>query len=205
MPIFDERIDEYISGTKDFARPILRHLRQLVHAACPEVVETIKWSYPHFDYKGMFVSMAGFSQHCAFGFWKGSLLHDPNHYLNRVGESGMSNLGRIRSLADLPPEDALIGFLLEAMELNDKGLSLPKPVKPKQTSTLPLPEELSQALAANPEAEATFHSLSHAGRNDYIRWIQHAKTQTTRERRTLTSLDWLEEGKAWNWKYKNPK
>jgi hypothetical protein len=47
-------------------------LRDLVHKACPEVEETMKWSFPHFDYKGMMCSMAAFKQYCAFGFWKAS-------------------------------------------------------------------------------------------------------------------------------------
>jgi hypothetical protein len=70
----DPRIDDYIAKSQDFARPILEHLRDLVHKACPEVEETMKWSFPHFDYKGMMCSMAAFKQHCAFGFWKASLI-----------------------------------------------------------------------------------------------------------------------------------
>jgi hypothetical protein len=72
----DLRIDLYISKSADFAKPILLHLRELVHTACPDVVETIKWGMPSFDYKGPMCSMASFKQHCAFGFWKASLMKD---------------------------------------------------------------------------------------------------------------------------------
>ena len=48
----DPRIDAYIDKSADFAKPILTHLREVVHAACPDVEETMKWSFPHFDYKG---------------------------------------------------------------------------------------------------------------------------------------------------------
>ncbi|MFO7526745.1 MAG: DUF1801 domain-containing protein, partial [Ignavibacteriaceae bacterium] len=61
----DARIDEYISKSADFAKPVLIHLRELVHKTCPDVEETMKWSFPHFDYKGMLCHMASFKQHCA--------------------------------------------------------------------------------------------------------------------------------------------
>ena len=66
----DPRIDAYIKKAQTFAQPMLSHLRLLVHKACPHVQETIKWGFPHFEYKGVICSMAAFKQHCSFGFWK---------------------------------------------------------------------------------------------------------------------------------------
>ena len=48
----DPRVDAYIDKAGDFAKPILQHLRKVVHTACPEVEETIRWGMPHFDYRG---------------------------------------------------------------------------------------------------------------------------------------------------------
>lgn len=71
MPRTDPRIDAYIDQAAPFAQPILNHIRQLVHEACLEVEETIKWSFPHFDYKdNVMCSMAAFKAHCAFTFGK---------------------------------------------------------------------------------------------------------------------------------------
>ena len=70
----DKRVDAYIAKSAPFAQPILNHLRELVHKACPDVEETIKWSFAFFDYKGPLFSMAAFKEHCAFGFWKAALL-----------------------------------------------------------------------------------------------------------------------------------
>lgn len=72
----DKRIDEYIKNAAPFAQPILHQLRMLVHKACPQVEETMKWSFPNFDYKGILCSMASYKQHCSFGFWKGSVMKD---------------------------------------------------------------------------------------------------------------------------------
>jgi uncharacterized protein YdeI (YjbR/CyaY-like superfamily) len=53
----DPRIDAYIARSADFAKPILKHLRKIVHAGCPKVEETLKWSMPHFDYRGVMCGM----------------------------------------------------------------------------------------------------------------------------------------------------
>src|SRR5512142_1783322 len=70
----DPRVDAYIAKSADFAKPILTHIRETIHAACPEVVETTKWSMPFFDYKGPLANMSAFKEHAAFGFWKGALV-----------------------------------------------------------------------------------------------------------------------------------
>src|SRR5690349_21134759 len=62
MPTTDPRIDAYIAKSADFAKPILRHIRGLVHAGCPNVVETMKWSFPHFEHHGVMCGMAAFKQ-----------------------------------------------------------------------------------------------------------------------------------------------
>jgi hypothetical protein len=45
----DPRVDAYIDGSADFAKPILKHIRKLVHSACPSVEESMKWQMPFFS------------------------------------------------------------------------------------------------------------------------------------------------------------
>jgi len=110
MPNFDPRIDDYISKSAEFAKPILNYLRDIVHTACPDVNETMKWSFPNYEYSGSILcSMASFKQHCSFGFWLGSLMTDPDNLLQKVGEkTSMGNFGPIKSIEDLPPADIMI-------------------------------------------------------------------------------------------------
>ncbi len=89
MSAKDPKIDAYIADAADFAKPILKHLRKIVHAGCPDVQETIKWSRPHFDYKGVMCGMAAFNEHCAFGFWKESLI------LGRTNNSDQKRNGQL--------------------------------------------------------------------------------------------------------------
>ncbi len=197
----DPRIDKYIANAVDFAKPILTHLRELVHKACPETKETIKWGFPHFDYKGMMCSMAAFKQHCAFGFWKASLMKDKKLMENAKSESAMGHLGRITSLNDLPSNKTLTAYIKEAKKLNDDNIKLPAKPVAKEKREWVVPDYLLRALKKNKSALKTFESFSPSHKREYVEWITEAKTEETRNKRITTTIEWLSEGKPRNWKY----
>lgn len=190
----DPRVDAYIEKSAEFAGPILTLLREVVHSACPEVLETIKWSMPHFDYRGPLCGMAAFKQHCAFGFWKGSLV------VEDASDEAMGQLGRIESLRDLPPKKTLTAWVKKAMKLNEEGVKVPRAPKPKKTETK-VPDDLRKALAKNASARAAFKCFSPSHRREYVEWIEEAKRAETRARRLATAIEWMTEGKSRNWKY----
>jgi uncharacterized protein YdeI (YjbR/CyaY-like superfamily) len=202
MPKTDERIDAYIEKSQPFAKPILLHIRELVHQSCPEVEETMKWSFPHFDYKGMMCSMASFKEHCSFGFWKASLMKDEAKLFNIGDRDGMGHFGKILSLADLPVDDVMLAYIREACKLNDDDVKLPP--KPKNApKELVVPKELLEALAKNEAAAKTFDAFPYSAKKEYTEWISDAKSDATRDKRLATTIEWLAEGKRRNWKYEN--
>lgn len=197
MAARDPRIDAYIERSAEFARPILTYLRDVVHQYCPDVEETIKWSMPFFDYRGVLCNMAAFKQHCSFGFWKGTLLVGTAR-----NEEAMGQFGRITSLKDLPGKRALGALIRQAMVLNESGEKPPartKNAKPKPAAELP--DDLAAALKKNRKASAVFEAFSPSNRREYIEWITEAKRENTRAKRLAQALEWLAEGKPRNWKY----
>lgn len=194
----DPRVDEYIKKAAPFARPILRHLRKIVHAGCPEVKETIKWQCPSFDYKGIMCGMAAFKQHCAFGFWKAELMFDGDRPADR---EAMGNFGRIASLAHLPRNKTLIGYVRKAAKLNGAGVKAPRRSKPKKKPPPKIPSYFRAALRKNAKAGKTFENLSPSQQRDYVEWLTEAKRNETREQRLKMSMLWLSQGKPRNWKY----
>jgi uncharacterized protein YdeI (YjbR/CyaY-like superfamily) len=196
----DDRVDAYIAKSPEFARPILTHLRDLVHAACPDVEETMKWSRPHFLYKGLLCGMSAFKEHCAFGFWNGSLVVKGNA---DEAKDGAGQFGRITQVADLPSKKILTGFIKEAMKLNDAGVKSPARTKPKTPREVIVPDDLSAALRKSKKAQATFEKFPPSHKREYIEWITEAKTEATRTKRLTTTIEWLAEGKPRNWKYMN--
>jgi uncharacterized protein YdeI (YjbR/CyaY-like superfamily) len=195
----DKRVDAYIEKAKPFAQPILKHLRKLVHQACPECEETIKWSFPCFDYKGIFCSMASFTGHATFGFWKTALLKDPKGILDSRNEA-MGSLGKITSLKDLPGDKVIIDFIKQAKKLNDDGVKLPTRER-KESKPVAIPTFFKAALNANKKALAQFDKFPPGQKKEYIVWLAEAKTEETRGRRLETAIEWISQGKIRNWKY----
>jgi uncharacterized protein YdeI (YjbR/CyaY-like superfamily) len=202
----DARIDAYIAKVADFAKPIMTHLRDVIHAACPDVEETWKWSFPHFMYKGAILcSMAAFKEHCAFGFWKASLMQDTDKVLEIKDREAMGHLGRITSLKDLPKDAVLKKYIKAAMKLNEEGVKLPPKAKAseKEKKELKTPEYFIKALKKNKKAEKVFNEFSYTNKKEYIMWFEEAKTDATREKRVEQAVEWIAEGKVRNWKYLN--
>ena len=199
----DPRIDAYIEKSAEFARPILRHLRQVVHAGCPDVGETMKWSMPSFVYGGKILAgMAAFKAHCTFGFWHQGM-HTALEEEGFDSERAMGNFGRIASLGDLPDEKALVRFVKTAAKLNESG-ERARPMRPKKKkSELKVPTDLAAALKKDKTAAKTWDGFSYSHRKEYIEWITEAKREETRTKRLATTLAWLAEGKSRNWKYMN--
>jgi uncharacterized protein YdeI (YjbR/CyaY-like superfamily) len=198
MATKDPRIDAYIARSAAFAKPILKHLRKVVHVGCPDVEETIKWQFPHFDYKGVLCGMAAFKQHCSFGFWKEGLIFDGT---KPAEKTAMGSFGCIKSLADLPNERTLIGYVKKAVALNEAGIKAPGRTKPQKREPLEVPGYFTAALKKSAKARKTFEAFAPSKQREYLEWVTEAKREETRNERLATSITWLSEGKARHWKY----
>jgi uncharacterized protein YdeI (YjbR/CyaY-like superfamily) len=190
----DPRVDAYIAKSADFAKPILTHLRETIHKACPEVTETLKWSMPSFMHHGILCGFAAFKEHCTFGFWRQELLEKK--------EGAMGHFGRIQSLKDLPSQKQLITYIKKAAQLNESGEKPPRE-RSAPRPALPTPDDLKLALKKNKKAAETFENFSPSCRREYIEWITEAKREETRAKRLDQTIVWLAEGKQRNWKYQN--
>jgi len=194
------KIDAYIEKSQDFAKPVLEYIRETVHEFCPDAEETMKWSFPHFMYKGKILcAMASFKQHCTFGFWLEKEMKTMHEITRNIEKNSMFSLGKITGIEDLPPKIQLKKALTEAMELTDMGVTVKK-AAPSKTET-EMPDYFQTALNENIKALKVFEKSSPSFRKEYISWIIEAKTEATRNKRMEQSLEWIAEGKSRNWKY----
>ena len=192
----DPRIDAYIARQADFARPILEHIRRVLHEAGPELVETIKWGMPHFTYKGrLFAGMAAFKAHATFSLARASSV------LCETGREreAMGQFGRLTSVDDLPPEEELKEIVRRAASAAADGPK-PRPEKAPRPE-LETPEDLAAALARSPAAKASFDGFPPSCRREYVEWVIEAKRPETRAKRIAQAVEWMAEGKRRNWKY----
>jgi len=191
----DPRVDAYIESANPFARPILTKLRKWAHQYCPECEETMKWSSPHFSYKGkMYCGMSAFKEHCAFGFWHPLMRRNDNSL------EGMGSFGKIRSLNDLPKEGEFSRMARQAKKLTDEGVKAP-PKPKKERAPIVVPADLKAALAKNKKAKANYDEFTYSHKKEYVEWITEAKREETRAARVKQAVEWMAEGKNRHWKY----
>ncbi len=188
MPHIDKRVDQYISKSQPFAQPVLIHLRALVHKACPQVSETIKWGMPYFEYRGMLCHMAAFNHHCAFGFWKASLMKDAEMLVENNGKA-MGHSGKITALADLPADRVMIDRIHDAMRLNEEGIELP--TRQRNKVELIVPDALLVALKRKRNALRMFNELAPSHKSEYIHWVNEAKTADTKMKRSEKAVEMM--------------
>ena len=190
----DPRVDAYIAESADFAKPILAHVRSLVHEACPDAQETIKWSVPHFEHEGILCGIAAFKQHCNVILWKAALIPGGK------GRDEKGQITKVRTLSDLPDDNTMKDLIREGARLNAEGVKAPRRRK-TASKAVAVPIELKAALAKNKKATAAFERLSPSHKREYAEWIAEAKAEETRRRRVKSAIEWIAEGKSRNWKY----
>jgi uncharacterized protein YdeI (YjbR/CyaY-like superfamily) len=190
----DKRVDAYIAKSGDFAKPMMNYLRDVVHDACPDCEETLKWSSPTFMYHGMLCGFAAFKNHIQFGFWKHDLLM-PNKPREGMG------FGKITSMNEMPSKKELATLIKKAMKLNEEGVKAPRVVSATPKRAIAMPADLKAALAKNKKADEVYKDFSPSHKREYLEWITEAKAPETRARRLKQAIEWMSEGKPRNWKY----
>jgi uncharacterized protein YdeI (YjbR/CyaY-like superfamily) len=191
----DPRVDAYIAKARDFAKPILRSVRETVHRASPDIEEDMKWGTPTFMSSGLVCGVAAFKQHCALLFWKAPLIFPRNG-----GNEAFRRFRCLETVSDLPSRKELTAWVRKGIELNKAGVRMPRP-RTAARKALKVPADLAHALKKNKKAQGTFDAFSPSHRREYIQWITEAKRDDTRARRLRTAIAQMAEGKPQNWKY----
>jgi uncharacterized protein YdeI (YjbR/CyaY-like superfamily) len=195
----DPRIDTYIAASAAFAQPILEHVRALVHKACPQVEESIKWGMPSFVYRGKILcGMAAFKQHATLGFWQAPNIADADR--SRSGEA-MGQFGRLTAVGDLPGARELGRQVKQAMALIEAGVTRSPGKTARAKPPVVVPDDLAAALKRNAKARATYEGFPPSQQREYVEWIEEAKREQTRQSRLAQAVEWMAEGKSRNWKY----
>ena len=202
----DARVDAYIAKRALFAREVLNHVRELMHLAVPEVEETVRWSMPFFELRGVILgNMAGFKEHCSVGLWGPEMAKIPGDDEIKSSE-GMGKFGKITCLKDLPRDKVLVGYFKQAAGLIKSGertTSLVRVAKKKVAAAQEIPAELMAALKKNKSARTTFDGFSPSCRREYAEWVAEAKRVETKEKRVAQAVEWMAEGKTRHWKYQD--
>lgn len=205
--------DDYFAQAGEFAQPILAKLRKVIHKACPDVQESIKWSAPFYEHHGILIGLGAFKAHVTLSFWRGKEMSDPAGLFDGKARETLE-IVRFESLKDVPSERVLAGYVKEAMAINEQAQSAAgkqakqtaakKKAKKAAKKVLAAPDDLLAALKRNQAAAKTFEGFSPSHKKEYVEWITEAKREATREKRLAQAVEWMAEGKPRNWKYMKP-
>lgn len=108
-------VGEYINSLGDWRADATARVRQIVLAAVPEAIESIKWSQPTYEVNGPFCYIKAFKSSVNFGFWRGVDMDDPKGLLQGSGEK-MRHI-KLSRVDDID-EEAFTAFVNQGVRLN---------------------------------------------------------------------------------------
>ena len=161
-----------------------------------DLVEEIKWAKPCFTYQKKNVAIViPLKDSCALSFFKGALLKDPKHILQKIGQAQAGRWIKFTSLKEITAmQSTLRNYIYEAIEVEESG----KKVILKKISEYPVPEELQSRLDAAPGLRAAFEALTPGRRKSYIFHVAGAKQVKTRAARVEKCVPMILSGRGFN-------
>lgn len=201
---FDPRIDAQVAKAPEYAKPILEHLRQMVHKAVPEVVEEVKWSRPFFTLNDENLCfMAAFKNYCGFGFWSPKM----PEYLQSQGMpkvEGAGSIGQIAAVKDLPKDlPKYVKYAAELIRKGEAGSAMEGRTRKGTRQEIEIPDAFAVLLKKSKSAKTYFETLPPSCKREYLEWITTAKKEETREKRMGETIAMLEAGRRFNDKYRS--
>lgn len=158
------------------------------------LVETVKWGHPCYMHGERNIALIGaFRGDFRLTFFNAALMKDPEGLLEKTGPNSvrpsMIRFTNNAKAAELEP--ALRGYLAEAIGYAEAGIEAPK-----EAAEFDLPDELIEALDADPELAEAFHGLTPGRQRSYAIVLNAAKAPTTRIARIAKLRDKIIAGKG---------
>ncbi len=143
--------------------------------------EAVKWGHPCYMHAGRNVAILGaLRDDFRLTFFGAALMKDPRGVLERQGPNtrhpDMIRFTRNAQVETMEP--VVRSYLQEAMAYAKAGI---KP--PKEAVELQLPDELTDALSADPELARGFHDLTPGRQRSYVIHLSSTKKSETRVQR----------------------
>lgn len=162
-----------------------------------ELSEDVKWGKLCYSFQDSNVAVIfAMKAYCALGFFKGSLLKDPEGILVAPGEHSQAmRQVRFNQAQEIDAmASTLKAYLHEAIDVEKAGLT----VDFKEKHELEYPEEFQVALDGNAALKAAFEGLTPGRQRGYILHFSGAKQSSTRTSRIEKSVPSILEGKGLN-------
>jgi len=173
------KVDWYFEKNEKWQKEI-KKMRKIVLDCGLE--EELKWGCPCYTYNGAnTVLIHVFKDYCAYLFFKGALLNDPEGILiQQTANVQSARQIRFTNLSEIVKKEKVSkAYIYEAIEVEKAGLK----VKLKKVSEFKMPEEFQAKLNKNKALKKAFESLTPGRQRGYILYFSSAKQAATRESR----------------------
>jgi uncharacterized protein YdeI (YjbR/CyaY-like superfamily) len=159
------------------------------------LTEELKWGCPCYALnKQNIVLIHGFKEYCAFLFFKGALLNDPNGILIQqtkdVQSARQIRFSNILEIVEMEP--ILKAYIYEAIEVEKAGLQ----VALKTTADYTVPDEFKSKLDHIPALKTAFEALTPGRQRGYLFYFSQPKQSKTRESRVEKYIPQILSGKG---------
>ena len=156
--------------------------------------EERKWGKPTYTVDGKnIVILQGFKEYFALGFFQGALLEDPERVLMRLGQVHAARVMKFTSAQEIKAKARTIkAYVREAIAVEKAGLRM----KPKETSDLAVPEELTERFGKDPRFKRAFEALTPGRQRSYLYHFAAAKRSATRAARIEKARPAIFEGRG---------
>lgn len=163
------------------------------------LVETTKWGGPVYTYNNKNVlGIGGFKSYFGIWFYNGVFLKDEKKLLINANEENTKSLRQMRfNSANEIDEKLILAYIKEAIQIEEKGLAIPK--EKKETI---IPELLQNELDKNSELSTKFNAFSPYKQREFIEHITSAKQEKTQMARLEKIIPMILEGRGLNDKYR---
>jgi len=161
-----------------------------------DLTEEMKWGKPCFTYQKKNVAIIiPLKDSCALSFFKGALLKDPKHILQKIGEAQAGRWIKFTSPKEISAlQPILRNYIYEAIQVEESEKKVPL----KKVSEYVVPEELQVRLNSAPELKAAFEALTPGRRKSYIFHVSGAKQAKTRAARAEKCVPMILSGRGFN-------
>ncbi len=188
----NSKVDFYFNKNEKWQKEI-EQMRTIVLDCGLE--EVLKWGCPCYSLGDRnIVLIHVFKDYCAYLFFKGALLNDPNNILIQQTENVQAARQiRFTNVKEIVKMKATLkAYIFEAIEVEKSGLK----VTLKKTAEYSVPEEFQKKLDENPALKTAFDALTPGRQRAYLYHFSQPKLAKTREARVEKSIPHILAGKG---------
>ena len=118
----DPGVDAYIEGLPDWQEAICREVRDLVHAADPEVTETVKRTVqPYFELQGNICALLAAKDHVNVFLYDGGIVPDPEGIITAGHDNKTARTAALRRGETVVNAPALMAIFQQIITNNRAG------------------------------------------------------------------------------------